>query len=113
MEAVTENRAVAVIITGASQVVPVVKNHLPMQGTWAMRVRSLSQEDPPVKKMQPTPVFLPGKFQGQRSLVGYREGGERRGDPGSGKSRGSSSELEWKLIHNLPFVLPSLSAKKN
>ena len=45
--------------------------------------------------------------------MGYREGGERRGDPGSGKSRGSSSELEWKLIHNLPFVLPSLSAKKN
>ena len=23
------------------------------------------------KKWQPTPVFLPGKFQGQRSLVGY------------------------------------------
>ena len=23
------------------------------------------------KKQQPTPVFLPGKFHGQRSLVGY------------------------------------------
>ena len=23
------------------------------------------------RKWQPTPVFLPGKFQGQRSLVGY------------------------------------------
>ena len=23
------------------------------------------------RKCQPTPVFLPGKFQGQRSLAGY------------------------------------------
>ena len=23
------------------------------------------------RKRQPTPIFLPGKFQGQRSLVGY------------------------------------------
>ena len=59
-----------------------------------MRVQSLSQEDPLVKEMQPTRVLLPGKFHGQRSLVGYREGGERGGDPGSGKSRDSSSELE-------------------
>ena len=113
MEAVTENRAAAVIITGASQVALAVKNHLPMQETQAARAQSLSQEDPPVKEMQPPPGFLPGKFHGQQSLVGYREGGERGGDPGSGKSRGSSSELEWKLIHNLPCVLPSLSAKKN
>ena len=26
------------------------------------------------KKWQPTPVFLPGKFHGQRSLVGYSQG---------------------------------------
>ena len=25
----------------------------------------------PRRKWQPTPVFLPGKFHGQRSLVGY------------------------------------------
>ena len=55
LEAVTENRAAAVIITGASQVALAVKNHLPMQETRAARVQSLSQEDPPVKEMQPPP----------------------------------------------------------
>ena len=45
-----------------------VKNLLAVQETW---VRSLFQEDPLEKEMQPTPVFLPGEFHGQRSLVGY------------------------------------------
>ena len=27
------------------------------------------------RKWQPTPVFLPGKFHGQRSLVGYSQWG--------------------------------------
>ena len=31
------------------------------------RVGSLNQEDPLEKGVEPTPVFLPGKFQGQRS----------------------------------------------
>ena len=53
---------------GASLVAQMVK-HLPaMQETW---VRSLSQEDPLEKEMQPTPILLPGKFHGWRSLVGY------------------------------------------
>ena len=34
-------------------------------------VRSLGLEDPWRRKWQPTPVFLPRKFHGQRSLVGY------------------------------------------
>ena len=34
-------------------------------------VRSLGQEDPLEEEMAPTPVFLPGKFHGQRSLAGY------------------------------------------
>ena len=29
----------------------------------------------PGEKWQPTPVFLPGKFHGQRSLAGYRPWG--------------------------------------
>ena len=33
--------------------------------------RLRSPEDPLEKGMQPTPVFLPGEFHGQRSLVGY------------------------------------------
>ena len=35
------------------------------------QVQSLGQEDLPEEEMQPTPVFLPGKSHGQRSLAGY------------------------------------------
>ena len=45
----------------------VVKNPPAMEET---RVRSPGWEDPPEKGMA-TPVFLPGKLHGQRSLVGY------------------------------------------
>ena len=38
-----------------------------MQETW---VQSLGREDL-LKKWHPTPVFLPGKSHGRRSLVGY------------------------------------------
>jgi len=30
------------------------------------------------RKWQPIPVFLPGKFHGQRSLAGYRPWGQKR-----------------------------------
>ena len=36
------------------------------------QVPFLSQEDPWRRKWQLIPVFLPGKFQGQRGLAGYR-----------------------------------------
>ena len=39
-----------------------------------MRVQSLSQED---RKWKPAPVFLPGKFHGQRSLAGYSPQGRK------------------------------------
>ena len=45
-----------------------VKNPPAMQET---QVQSLGQEDPCRRKCQPTPVSLPGKSHGQRSLVGY------------------------------------------
>ena len=45
-----------------------VKNSPAMQET---RVRSLGQEDPLEKEMATTPVFLPGKSHGQRSLEDY------------------------------------------
>ena len=44
------------------------KIHLPMQ---EMKVQSLGWEDPQRKKWQPTPIFLPGKSHGQRSLMGW------------------------------------------
>ena len=52
----------------ASLVAQLVKNLPAMQ---EIQVQSLGQEDPLEKEWQPTPVFLSGKFHGQRSLVGY------------------------------------------
>ena len=52
-----------------------VKNQPAMQET---QVQSLNQEDPLKKEWQPTPVFLPGKSHGQRSLEGYSPWGCQR-----------------------------------
>ena len=43
-----------------------------LPATWENQVQSLGCENPLKKEMQPTPVLLPGKFHGWRSLVGYR-----------------------------------------
>ena len=51
----------------------VVKNTCVMQET---QVQSLGQKDPLGK--EPTPVFLPGKSHGQRSLMGYSPWGQKR-----------------------------------
>ena len=53
----------------------VVKNLPAMQET---QVWSLRQENPLEKGMTTTPVFLPGKFHGQRSLQGYSPWGVNR-----------------------------------
>ena len=47
-----------------------VKNLPAMQETWVRKI-------PWRRKWQPTPVFLPGKSHGQRSLVGYSPWGRR------------------------------------
>ena len=52
----------------ASLVAQRVKNLPAIQETWA---QSLGWEDEWKRKWQPTPVFFPGEFHGQRSLVGY------------------------------------------
>ena len=56
------------IVCRTSLVVQMVKNLLAVQETW---VPSLVQKNPWRRECQPTPVFLPGEFHGQRSLVGY------------------------------------------
>ena len=43
-------------------------------------VRSLGWEDLLEKEMATTPVFLPGKFHGRRSLVGYSPWDHRESD---------------------------------
>ena len=46
---------------------------------WENQVQSLGQEDP-LEESMATPVFLPGKFQGQRSLVDYSPWDHRESD---------------------------------
>ena len=56
---------------GDSQVVPVVKN-LPANAGDARNVSSIFWVGKiPWRKWQPTPIFLPGKYHGQRSPAGY------------------------------------------
>ena len=59
----------------------VVKNLPAMQETWLeTQVQSLGQKDPVEKEWQPTPVFLPGKSHGQRSLAGCSPWGHKESD---------------------------------
>jgi len=43
-------------------------------------VQSLIWEDPYRRKWQPTPVFLPGEFHRQRSLMSYNPWGCKESD---------------------------------
>ena len=54
-----------------SLVAQMVKNPLAMHKTW---VRSLGWEIPWIREQLSTPVFRPGEFHGQKSLVGYSHG---------------------------------------
>ena len=62
-------------IHGFSLEVQIVKNLPAMQETW---VWSLSRKDPLKREWQPTPVFLPGEFHGQRGLGGIQSMGSQR-----------------------------------
>ena len=55
------------------------------------RVQSLGQEDTLEKGMAPTPVFLPGKSHGQRSLTGY--------SPWGHKDLDMTEQLTLSLLH--------------
>ena len=60
---------------GGSQM---VKN---LPALWETQVQSLAQEDLLEKGMATYPVFLPGKFHGQRSLAGPNPQGQRSQTP--------------------------------
>ena len=61
----------------ASPVAQPVKNLPAVQETW---VQSWVGKIPGERKWLPTPVFLPGEFLGQRSLVSYSPGGCKESD---------------------------------
>ena len=54
-------------------------------------------------KWQPTPVFLPGKSHGQRSLVGYSPQGRKESDKTE-----QLHFLSHKIIFTMPFKIASL-----
>ena len=54
-----------------------VKNHPSMRET---QVQSLGLEDPWRREWMPTPVFLPGKSHGLKSLTGYSPWGHKESD---------------------------------
>ena len=102
----------------SSLVAQTVGNLPPMQATW---VRSLGWEDPLERKWQPTPVFLPGEFHGQRSLVGDSPRGERFGHDWATNTHthmtwlwfAPRSQTQCTLplpCPSCPFVLPLCSA---
>ena len=64
-------------IWGASLVTQMVKNLLAMQEA---QVWFLVRKIPWRRQWKPTPVFLPGEFPGQRSLVGYNSWGHKESD---------------------------------
>ena len=66
-----------------------VKHLLTMWETW---VRSLSEDDPLEKEMATTPVLLPGKSHGQRSVVGYSPWGHKELD--------TTKQLHFQTIQN-------------
>ena len=51
-----------------------------MQETPEMQVQSLGGEVPWRRNWKPTPLFLTGKSQGQRSMAGYEPGGQKESD---------------------------------
>ena len=80
-------------------------------------VQSLVEKIPWRRAWQPTPVFFPGEFHGQRSLAGYSPWGHRESDmtkrltllshcpPASHPSFHSSSVLNT-LLCFLPYLSP-------
>ena len=66
------------------------------------RVRSLGWEFLWRSQWLPTPVFLPGEFHGQRSVVGYSPWGRKEWD--TTEQLTLSNTLSEHLRHNCPSV---------
>ena len=68
-----------------------------------MWVRSMGLEDHWRRKWQPTPVFLAGRYYGQRSLLGYspQRCRVRRDSKRAVQSKGSSSQVSFIALASL------------
>ena len=79
---------------GLTSLVAQMVKHLPTM--WETQVQSLGWEDPWRREWQPTPVFLPGESNRQRSLVGYSPRGCKESD---------TTERLHSLTHSILFWL--------
>ena len=86
-----------------------VKNLLVMRETW---VQSLGWEDSLEKGRVLTPVFLPGEFYGQRSLVGYSPWGRKESDMSERLTLSLSVIREMKIKTMRYFTLVRMSIIK-
>ena len=73
------------------------KEPLPMQETQGHGFNPWVRKIPWRRKWQPFPVFLPGKFHGQRSLAGYSPCGHKELD---------MTELSLSLSHTHTYTQP-------
>ena len=73
-----------------------------MQETW---VQFLGWEDPLKEGMQPTPVFLPEEFHGQRSLVGYSPWDHKEQDTTEQLSKQAPTHRQCWVGQGSPYTL--------
>ena len=59
--------------------------------------------DPRRRKWQPTPVFLPGKSYGQRSLAGYSPWGHKSQTQLSDSTKTTSKIMVIILVHSVAY----------
>ena len=78
---------------------------------WETRVLSLGGKIPWRRKWQPTPVFLPGKFHGWKSLVGYSPWGCKESDTTEQLHLHSKYWLASLYIHIFPIITYIYAAK--
>ena len=77
---------------------PVAQTVERLPAMWETRVQLLGQEDPLEKEMATTPVLLPGKSHGQRSMVGcYSPWGRKESD-----TTERLHSLSGSVVKNLP-----------
>ena len=88
-----------------------VVNNLPANAQEARDVGLIpgSGRFPWRRKWQPTPVFLPGKFHGQRSLVGYNPRGHKEPDTTEHTHCCSFAQSGPPLCNPMDSIMPYLS----
>ena len=79
----------------------------PVCQCWSTRFNLWVGKSPWRRKWQPTPVFLPGEFHGQKSLVCYSPWGRK--EPDATERLTLSLQPTPRVPHTVPLPRPSIS----